>query len=190
MTTIPARWRAWLSPGRAADRSTRNGVRSADIPRTGQASTAFRVLDRACPSRCRSADNECADRRRPFLDSSIARFEAILVPLPVCNPVIPQSRNDYDSTMIPAIVLAAGKSTRMGRLKANLPLGAGHTFLTRVVGTFLAAGVDDVVVVVGYEAEKIIAEFATGSLPARFVENREYERGQLSSLLCGRGVVD
>jgi len=92
--------------------------------------------------------------------------------------------------MIPVIVLAAGKSTRMGRLKANLPLGAGHTFLTRVVATFLDAGVDDVVVVVGHEADAVIAEFVKSGLPARFVQNRAYERGQLSSLLAGLAVVD
>ena len=78
----------------------------------------------------------------------------------------------------------------MGRLKANLPLGAGHTFLTRIVTTFLAAGVDDVVVVVGHEADAVVAEFVKSGLPARFVENRAYENGQLSSLLAGLGVVD
>jgi molybdenum cofactor cytidylyltransferase len=57
--------------------------------------------------------------------------------------------------VIPAIVLAAGKSTRMGRAKAMLPLDADDTFLTRIVRTFLDAGVDDVVVVLGHEAEKM-----------------------------------
>ena len=59
--------------------------------------------------------------------------------------------------VIPAIVLAAGRSSRMGRPKATLPAGDGHTFLTRIVRTFLDAGVDDVIVVVGHDADAILA---------------------------------
>jgi molybdenum cofactor cytidylyltransferase len=92
--------------------------------------------------------------------------------------------------MIPALVLAAGRSSRMGRAKATLPLGGDDTFLTRIVRTFLEAGVDDVVVVVGHEADTIVSGFRSDRLPARFVENREYDRGQLSSLVTGLGVVD
>jgi molybdenum cofactor cytidylyltransferase len=92
--------------------------------------------------------------------------------------------------LIPAVVLAAGRSSRMGRAKASLPLGADDTFLTRIVRTFLDAGVDDVVVVVGHEADEIVGTFAASGLPARFVVNREYDRGQLSSLVAGLGVVD
>ena len=92
--------------------------------------------------------------------------------------------------MVPAIVLAAGRSSRMGRAKATLPLGDGDTFLTRIVRTFLNAGVDDVVVVVGHDADAIVASFAPSGLPARFVVNPEYDRGQLSSLIAGLGVVD
>jgi molybdenum cofactor cytidylyltransferase len=91
--------------------------------------------------------------------------------------------------VIPALVLAAGRSSRMGRAKATLPLD-DDTFLTRIVRTFLAAGVDDVIVVVGHEADQVIAGFAPSGLRARFVENRDYDRGQLSSLLAGLAVVD
>ena len=41
----------------------------------------------------------------------------------------------HDRRMIPAVVLAAGKSTRMGRTKALLPLG-GETFVSRIVHYF------------------------------------------------------
>ena len=77
----------------------------------------------------------------------------------------------------------------MGRAKASLPLGA-ETFLTRIVRTFLDAGVDDVVVVVGHEADTIVRDFSASGLPARFVVNREYDRGQLSSLVAGLSVID
>jgi len=92
--------------------------------------------------------------------------------------------------VIPAIVLAAGRSSRMGRAKATLPLGESDTFLTRIVRTLLDAGVDDVVVVVGHEAEAIVSSFAASGLPARFAVNPEYDRGQLSSLIVGLGIVD
>jgi molybdenum cofactor cytidylyltransferase len=92
--------------------------------------------------------------------------------------------------VIPAIVLAAGRSSRMGRPKALLPLDGGDTFLTRIVRTFSDASVEDVVVVVGHDADAIIASFANVDLVARFVENADYDQGQLSSLLAGLRVVD
>jgi molybdenum cofactor cytidylyltransferase len=92
------------------------------------------------------------------------------------------------SPVIPALVLAAGRSSRMGCAKAALPID-GDTFISRIVRTFLAAGVDDVVIVVGHEPEAVVAA-VSGDLPVRFVENREYDRGQLSSLVAGLAVVD
>jgi molybdenum cofactor cytidylyltransferase len=92
--------------------------------------------------------------------------------------------------MSPAIVLAAGRSSRMGRAQATLPAGDGHTFLTRIVHTFLDAGVDDVIVVVGHDADAIAASFSQSGLPARFVVNREYDQGQWSSLVAGLAAVD
>jgi molybdenum cofactor cytidylyltransferase len=94
------------------------------------------------------------------------------------------------ASVIPAIVLAAGRSSRMGRAKATLPAGDGHTFLTRIVRTLLDAGVDDVIVVVGHDADLIASSFSESGLPARFVMNREYDRGQLSSLVAGLNAID
>jgi molybdenum cofactor cytidylyltransferase len=92
--------------------------------------------------------------------------------------------------VIPAIVLAAGRSSRMGRPKALLPIGDGETFLSRIVRTLRSAGVDDVVVVLGHDAEPIAGSIANTDLRVRFALNREYDRGQLSSLLTGLNVVD
>jgi molybdenum cofactor cytidylyltransferase len=92
--------------------------------------------------------------------------------------------------VIPAIVLAAGKSTRMGRPKANLPLEGGETFLSRIVRTFSDAAVEDVVVVLGHDADAIARVFAGTGMAARFVTNPDYETGQLSSLLKGLDAVD
>jgi len=87
----------------------------------------------------------------------------------------------------------------MGRLKANLPVGAAgpgdpgnnaDTFLTRIVRTLLDAGIDDVVIVLGYEMDAVLRNFAASGLPARFVENGDYASGQLSSLVAGLRVID
>lgn len=92
--------------------------------------------------------------------------------------------------MIPAIVLAAGRSSRMGRAKATLPIDRSETFLSRIVRTLTEAGVDDVVVVLGHEAQAIADAFAASELRARVVVNRDYDRGQLSSLKAGLAVAD
>ena len=92
--------------------------------------------------------------------------------------------------VIPAVVLAAGASSRMGRPKANLPLADGHTFLSAIVSTLLDAGIDDVMVVVGHEAETIVSAFSGTTLAARFVRNPDFSRGQLSSILAGLRAID
>lgn len=94
--------------------------------------------------------------------------------------------------MVPGVVLAAGASSRMGRPKALLPTGVpGETFLSRVVGTLQAAGLDDLVVVVAGDPPPELAR-AFDALPGfvRPVVNLDPSRGQLSSLLAGLAVVD
>jgi molybdenum cofactor cytidylyltransferase len=44
--------------------------------------------------------------------------------------------------------------------------------------------------VVGHERETVLGSFARSGLPARIVENADYESGQFSSLLAGLRVVD
>ena len=100
------------------------------------------------------------------------------------------SPRSYDRRVIPAIVLAAGKSTRMGHPKAALPLGDGDTFLSRIVRTFHDARIDDVIVVVGHEADAIRASLSSTGVIARFVDNPRYESGQLSSFVKGLDAAD
>ena len=92
--------------------------------------------------------------------------------------------------MIPAIILAAGKSSRMGRTKALLPVGAGETFLSRLARILKEGGADDVIVVVGADAGAIRAAIARDSIEVRPVDNPDWERGQLTSLLAGLRAVD
>lgn len=92
--------------------------------------------------------------------------------------------------MIAGIVLAGGRSSRMGRPKALLPIGsAGETFFDRVTRTLLDAGLDDIVVVVGADAAAIHA--GVRPLPGvRIVDNPDYEQGQLTSLVAGLRSID
>ena len=86
--------------------------------------------------------------------------------------------------MLTAVVLAAGNSRRMGTPKALLKAPDGRPFVTRIVRTLRAAGVEDVVVVTGRDHDAIVDALSSGApdmLP-RFVRNDAPERGQLSSL--------
>jgi molybdenum cofactor cytidylyltransferase len=91
--------------------------------------------------------------------------------------------------VIPALVLAAGQSTRMGQPKAMLPADEHDTFLTKIIRTFQTV-VDDVVVVVGHEADAVMTSVAARGLSPRFVLNPDYDAGQLSSVLAGLRAVD
>jgi molybdenum cofactor cytidylyltransferase len=93
--------------------------------------------------------------------------------------------------MIPAIVLAAGKSSRMGRTKALLPVGSSQeTFLTRIIRVLRDGGIDAIVIVIGGDAAAVRASLPRGDASLAVVENPRYEEGQLSSLLVGLAAVE
>jgi len=89
--------------------------------------------------------------------------------------------------MISAIVLAAGRSERMGTPKMSLPWGE-TTVIGKVVSTLLGSQVDQVVVVTGggrTEVEAALGRLPPG-LPVRSVHNPHYAAGEmLSSLQVG-----
>jgi molybdenum cofactor cytidylyltransferase len=89
---------------------------------------------------------------------------------------------------IAGIVLAAGKSTRMGCLKQLLPL-RGSTILQCVVNAALESTLDQVVVVLGHQARLIRPLLLNSQVTVSL--NRHFERGQSSSLKCGlRALAD
>jgi molybdenum cofactor cytidylyltransferase len=96
--------------------------------------------------------------------------------------------------MIPAIVLAAGASSRMGRPKALLPIGpagkAGETFLSRITHTLREAGVEEIIVVLGNDAAAVRAAMSGSDRSVRLIENTHPDQGQLSSLLVGLRAAD
>src|SRR5687767_12515624 len=93
--------------------------------------------------------------------------------------------------MLVAIILAAGDLTRMGRPKALLPDPEGRPFVARLVRTFAAAGVHDIVVVTGSLHEAIADAIAVDQPPVapNLVNNPQPALGQVSSLWMGLDAV-
>jgi len=87
-----------------------------------------------------------------------------------------------DSENIGIIILAAGSSTRMGQSKQLLILD-GEPLLVRSVRTALDTQLKNIVVVLGYEAEKHLA--AIGDLPVQCISNQDWATGMGSSLKVG-----
>src|SRR5262245_58678335 len=85
--------------------------------------------------------------------------------------------------MIAAVVLAAGTSSRMGRQKLLLPIREGRPLIRLSVERVLAGALDEVVVVLGRDAEAVAA--ALTGLPVRTAINPRYAEGQSTSLRAG-----
>lgn len=84
---------------------------------------------------------------------------------------------------VSAILLAAGESRRMGTLnKLALPLD-GVPLLRRAANTLLESALQEVVVVVGHQAQA--ARALLGDLPLRIVDNQHYRDGQMTSVHRG-----
>jgi molybdenum cofactor cytidylyltransferase len=82
--------------------------------------------------------------------------------------------------LISAIVLAAGKSERMGRPKALLPF-RGRTFLGNVLDAISHTSIEDTFVVLGHHRDEIERVL---SLPS-VVFNPNYEQGMITSFQAG-----
>ena len=85
---------------------------------------------------------------------------------------------------IAGLIPAAGFSSRMGAFKPLLPLGR-NTIIERVINLFRTQGITDVLVVLGYEAPRLIT--LVESLGARWVMNDNYQEDMLSSVKAGVG---
>jgi molybdenum cofactor cytidylyltransferase len=85
-----------------------------------------------------------------------------------------------------AILLAAGKSRRMGRCKQLLPLG-GSTVIGRCLAALVTGGVGEIVVVVSEDGD-LVAE-AARAYPVRIVVNPEPGGDMASSVRAGRDAL-
>ena len=81
-----------------------------------------------------------------------------------------------------AIILAAGLSSRMKDFKPLMKIDKNNA-LEVLISNFQLAGVEDIYVVVGYNAD-IIEKYFEGS-DINFVKNEDYEKGMFSSIQKG-----
>lgn len=92
-----------------------------------------------------------------------------------------------DPASVGVVILAAGSSRRLGRPKQLLHLD-GSPLLQHVVDAAAAAGVGEIVLVLGHLADDIAAAV---TLPpsARAIVNQDHATGQASSLRVGIGAL-
>jgi 2-aminoethylphosphonate-pyruvate transaminase len=91
-------------------------------------------------------------------------------------------RREKGGAGMKAVILAAGSGERLAPVsqhlpKALLPIGS-ETILSRQIGQLAAGGVEEILIVIGYEAEKVRAHVSTlpVRIPIHFIENPEYAR--------------
>ncbi len=89
--------------------------------------------------------------------------------------------------MISSIILAAGLSSRMGELKPLLDWG-GEPLLAYEIKQLKEAGVDEVVVVLGYRADDIHRRI--GQLDCRVMLNPLFYQGRAGSIRIGAKAVN
>jgi molybdenum cofactor cytidylyltransferase len=94
------------------------------------------------------------------------------------------SEEKSPKSRVGAVVLAAGLARRMGQPKVLLAWEAGSTILDHILKQLQAAGVEDVVVVTGHEADKVREIVKQHGITV--VHNPDYATGEmLSSLKTG-----
>jgi molybdenum cofactor cytidylyltransferase len=91
------------------------------------------------------------------------------------------------STMVSAILLAAGEARRMGKLKQLMPLGK-TTIVEQTIDNLLASRVNEVIVVLGHKAEEIMRRIA--ARPIKMVINPLYRQGMSTSIAAGLTFTD
>jgi CTP:molybdopterin cytidylyltransferase MocA len=87
---------------------------------------------------------------------------------------------------ISAILLAAGRSRRMGAFKPMLPFG-DRTVIECCLNNLRAAGIEDIVVVIGHRAEDIRRQLQTLNLT--FAINPDPDSEMSASIACGVAAV-
>ena len=106
-------------------------------------------------------------------------------------PSRPQPRHGVQSSVegikreptIPAVLLAAGQSRRMGAINKLLAKIDGISMIRRVVETILTSKAGPLIVVTGHEADHIRTELE--GCEVTFIHNPDYAEGLSSSLRAG-----
>ena len=107
-------------------------------------------------------------------------------PLPRESAV--EEKSDFKAPKIAALVLAAGQSQRMQGENKLLKTINGIPLVRRTVESILESDIDEVVVVLGHQAEEI--REALDNLDVSFVDNPRFPEGLSTSLSAGLKAVD
>jgi 1L-myo-inositol 1-phosphate cytidylyltransferase / CDP-L-myo-inositol myo-inositolphosphotransferase len=84
-----------------------------------------------------------------------------------------------------AVILAAGAGSRLGVGSKPLARVGGITLLERAVSTLRSVGIEEIIVVVGHERERVCELVGARGLGVRLVENADFSLGNGSSVLLG-----
>ncbi len=108
-------------------------------------------------------------------------------PQPRLGAAVPPAETMRQAPRIAALVLAAGRSTRMGWENKLLADVAGVPIVRRVVATALASAARPVHVVLGHQADAVRSALA--GLDVTFVENPHFADGLSASLKAGLAAL-
>ncbi len=86
------------------------------------------------------------------------------------------------------LLLAAGQSSRMGPENKLLADFGGKPLVRHVTEVMITAGLDELTVVIGYQADKVAAALA--DLPVHLLFNTDFADGQGHSVAAGVGGLD
>jgi CTP:molybdopterin cytidylyltransferase MocA len=95
----------------------------------------------------------------------------------------PSSFRLHPCSSVGAILLAAGRSRRMGTFKPLLPFPGERTVVEACIGNLLDAGIETIVVVLGHRAAEMRARLS--HLPVSFALNSEAESEMSASIARG-----
>jgi CTP:molybdopterin cytidylyltransferase MocA len=93
---------------------------------------------------------------------------------------------------IKGILLFAGESKRMGKLKPLLPIG-GKTVVETVLSEYLASSLSEIVLVLGHRADdikEIIDDRKISSSKLKVIINKDFKKEMFSSIQAGLAEVE
>ncbi|HET7849226.1 MAG TPA: molybdopterin-binding/glycosyltransferase family 2 protein [Pseudolabrys sp.] len=105
----------------------------------------------------------------------------------VTRPQPREEKTPEKGRRIAAVVLAAGRSTRMGAVNKMIAEIGGRPLVRIAAEQALASNASPVIVVTGHQKEKV--ESALNGLNVRFVHNPDYAEGLGTSLKAGIAAV-
>lgn len=83
------------------------------------------------------------------------------------------------------IILAAGKSERMGFPKFSAEYDKNHTFLEKIVENYFNFGLKEIIIVINSENETKIEKSTFNNKNVTFAQNNYPDRGRFFSIICG-----